>query len=174
MARNSRGWLTRVWLKLFILVVAAVVSGSYAQGAMSDSCGSRYGLGVNYPGLALRYGVSDEFALEARGQMSLDNPDIDASAYGGRLYYFFGDYGRIFPYITAEGDAGRYDDGKIQASGYGVGVFIGFEYFLHERISVQADFGPAYVSMSGKAVSVSDAHFVTNLGITFYVGDLRQ
>ena len=146
---------------------------AFAPKAVADtdeSCGGRLGLGVNYPGLGVRYCFSRHVSAEVRGQMELIDSKVHASAYGGRLYWSVGQFGRLLPYVCAEGDYGGFDDGTSKASGYLGGLFAGLEYFPWRRFSVQVDFGPAYVSLTGDSATTSSLHYILSFGLTYYLG----
>jgi TolB-like protein len=102
--------------------------------------------------------------------MELLDSKVHASAYGGRLYWSVGQFGRLLPYVCAEGDYGGFDDGTSKASGYLGGLFAGLEYFPWRRFSVQVDFGPAYVSLTGDSATTSSLHYILSFGLTYYLG----
>ena len=125
------------------------------------------GLGLNYPGLGIRYFISDRCALEAKGQAD------KTSAIGGlRVYDYFRPSKNMFlfwgveaDYISFKGEVGR-------GSGAAAELFGGFEYFALSSVSIQADFGPAYIYLkdSHEPVSASGLEYVANFGFNLYWG----
>ena len=127
--------------------------------------GGRFGLGVNFPGIGLRYFVFDLWAVEAIGQA-----ESGVVVAGGRLCRYFGPLGRVAPYVGIEGDVGNYKSGDITTSGWAGMVVGGIEYFVFPKFSVQVDVGPAYATMTHAKtdISASGIEFVVNLGLTYY------
>lgn len=67
-------------------------------------------------------------------------------------------------YVSFKGDL---SDG----TGYAAEALVGGEYFVWPpRVSVQLDFGPAYLGLKDKnySVDVSGIEFIVNFGINYY------
>lgn len=127
----------------------------------------RVGLGVNYPGVGLKVGLSQRFMFEARGQFG-----EGVSAYGGRIYYYFNPQGRICYLTGIEGALISFKGKFSEGSGYCLLALLGGEYFLAKIFSFQLDFGPAYIYIKDKetAFSKSTFDYVINLGLNLYLG----
>jgi len=129
----------------------------------------KYGVGLNWPGLGLRALVGARWMVEARGQY-----EKEAQAYGGRLYRYVFPSGRIYPYFGAGGAWVCYQGNDLNANGYAGEAFVGLEYFIWKKLSLQADCGAAYVGLGQGGVSVSGVRFIVNLGLTYYFGGKPQ
>ena len=121
------------------------------------------GVGLNYPGLGLRALVGTRWMVEARGQY-----EKEAQAFGGRAYLYVFPAGRVYPYLGAGGAWLKYIEGDYEAVGYLGEGFAGLEYFIFKSLSLQADFGPAYVGLGKSGVSVSGLRYVVNFGLMYY------
>jgi len=121
----------------------------------------RIGIGLNSPGIGVRALLWNRWMIEARGQY-----ESEALAYGGRLYWYVFSYGRIYPYLGVEGD-------YVMAgsdAGYAFEGLVGLEYFIFNKLSMQFDFGPAYVDLTGGNISFHEnvVRYVVNFGLTYY------
>ena len=125
------------------------------------------GLGLNYPGLGIRYFISDLCALEARGQAD------KTSAIGGLRVY---DYSRpsksMFLFWGVEADYISFKGEVSRGSGAAAELFGGFEYFALSSVSIQVDFGPAYIYLKDRhePVSAGGLEYVANFGFNLYWG----
>lgn len=126
----------------------------------------RMGIGLNTPGFGLRYFLSDRWTVEARAQFA-----GGVIVPGVRACRYFGPFGGVFPYVGVEGAYAFYSGADATASGPGFEVLGGAERFLWQRrISVQFDFGPAYVFLGDRNydISASGIEFVFNVGLNVY------
>ena len=124
----------------------------------------RIGVGLNWPGLSLRALVGNRWMLEARGQY-----EKEARAYGGRIYLYVFPGDRVYPYVGAEGDYGRfYGGGDVSYEGYLGEAFAGIEYFMWRKISLSFDFGPAQAELEQGNAKASGMRYVVNFGLTVY------
>ncbi|HAH32109.1 MAG TPA: hypothetical protein DCL44_07335 [Elusimicrobia bacterium] len=123
------------------------------------------GISLNYPGLGIRYLFSDRFSLELKGQS-----ETDILAAGLRGYYYFSRSHNCFLFTGLEGDYISFSGRQSSGAGFAAGVFAGLEYFLAKSLSLQADFGPAYIALSDKngPESVSGLEYVVNFGLNYY------
>lgn len=144
--------------------VPAAASGSHSKRSLN--------LNINYPGAALRYFVADGKALELLGQGQ------GGVFVGGLRYYYYPERlnsGFFSPYAALEGDyldfKGDYSKGK----GWGGGLYVGVEYRLGGRFSLQADTGAMYVSVKDKSTDLieSGLEFLVNFGFNVYFGGGR-
>jgi hypothetical protein len=152
------------------MYAATIVLGCSVSFADSDDYygWGKVGLGINYPGVSLRYCFNQIVSIEGRGQISSGSDN--ASAFGGRLYCNILKTHRVITYGCIEGDVVSFKGGDSNASGYLGGVFAGLEYFIRNNLSLQGDIGPAFVSLNGNSVQVGSLHYVVNFGLTYYLG----
>jgi hypothetical protein len=145
-----------------MLVVFALAAPSSAETQKGD-----FGIGLNYPGLGVRYLVSDNTAIEAKVQTE---PDILVA--GLRLYRNFSSrpYGRLF--WGLEGDYVSFKGDVSEGTGFAGEIFFGGEYFVAKRLSLQMDLGPAYIALTDgdTSLSVNGVEMVINFGINYYLG----
>jgi len=121
------------------------------------------GVGLNYPGLGLRALIGTRWMIEARGQY-----ETEAQGAGGRLYLYVFPSGRVYPYIGGGAAWLKLLGDGFEATGYLGEGFAGLEYFIFKSLSLQADFGPAYVGLGKAGVSVSGIRYVVNFGLMYY------
>ncbi|MFA6004735.1 MAG: hypothetical protein WC881_11785 [Elusimicrobiota bacterium] len=153
---------------LCLCIGAFILSGrAYAADAGSGVGKGTFGLGLNYPGLGLRYFLNDRNALEAKAQV-----DKDVVLGGLRLYNYFRPAPSLSLFIGGEADYVHYKGEISRGSGAAGQIFGGFEYFVLPSVSLQADFGPAYVYLKDQreSVSVNGIEYAANFGFNFYWG----
>jgi len=159
------------------LIGEPIASGTYQRPVINTTAeidpriaGGRIGVGVNFPGAALRWFVVDRFAVEAKFQY-----EKTTMAGGPRMYLYIASLENLFPYIGIEGDYGKYKDEKVESVGYAAGAFVGGEVYLFRRLSLQCDFGPVYVSLKDRELSIQSGGmgFMVNFGLTFYISGGR-
>jgi len=124
-------------------------------------------LGLNYPGVGLKYGLSDHVSAELRMQY-----DPDAQAYGLRGYWHWlgGGGRRLGLYSGLEADYVTFRHEDLSGPGYAVLGFCGVEYYVVSWLSVLLDVGPAWVGVYDPVSGVSAAglEFVVNAGVYWY------
>ena len=125
----------------------------------------RIGVGLNYPGLGLRALIYNRWMVEARGQY-----EKEAQAVGGRLYLYVFPSGPIYPYLGIEVNYAMYDGGGVGMKGNGTMTepLAGLEYFLWKKLSLQFDFGPAYITLENNRAWVYGIRYAVNFGLTYY------
>ena len=147
-----------VLLVIVLLILPALVNAENIKG--------RLGMGLNYPGVSLRYGLSNKFALELKGQFG-----SGVTVLGPRAYYYFGTDSKVclfagveFDYVSFKGDVSSGDGMVIEP-------FLGGDYFVSKHLALGLDFGPAFIALSDKDTeeSVSGMEFVANINITYYL-----
>jgi len=69
-------------LVLLVVLAFAVVCGMWTVDCFSADIKGKLGVGANYPGLQVRYGITDNILVEGRAQFALNNITV-----GGRGYY---------------------------------------------------------------------------------------
>ena len=152
-----------VFLSLVASVADADVDGRIGRG--------RFAIGLNSPGVGLRYFLLNRYCLEIRSQFE---PGVLVP--GARICRYSGPLAGIFPYFGVEGAYAQYKGDEATGVGYAGAAFLGGEYYVFKRISVQIDFGPGYVSLDDKEydVDVSGIEFVVNAGLNYYFGRARR
>lgn len=164
-------------MKILILpFIAALLCAGGPCGAAAQTSGpaaGEFNLGINYPGAALRYFVSDGKGLELFGQSQ------DKVFTGGLRYYYYPKSlakGALWPYMAGEADFTSFKGRYSKGTGIGGGLFSGVEYFLGRKISVQTDIGALYMSIQDKDTSLGESglEFVMNIGFNYYFGGGKQ
>jgi len=127
----------------------------------------RVGVGLNFPGLGIRWFIKDRIPLELRMQIE---PGLFVPSL--RVARYFNPVARVYPYIGIEGAYGNYKSKITAAQGCAGAGYLGGEYYIWKRISLQFDFGLAYVYLGGAKykLSVSGLEYVLNFGLTYYFG----
>jgi hypothetical protein len=140
--------------KLFFLI-ALLGSAVYAEG--------RIGVGVNYPGVSVKY-LASPWAVEAKGQFG-----SGITVIGPRGYYYFPKKPGLFAgceidYLSFDGDVSK-------GTGYALEGFIGYKHFLSPNFALSADFGPGQISLKDKETKETESgiEFVANIGLTYYL-----
>jgi len=133
----------------------------------SEVNGGNFAVGLNYPGIGLKYFLTDKIPLELKIQT-----DTNVTVTGLRGYYYFNPSPCLHLYAGLEMDTLSFTGEVSKGSGFATLLFIGGEYFLGNSLSLQLDIGPAMISLSDTdtSVSVSGMEFVANLGINYYFG----
>mgnify|MGYP001044483381 CR=1 FL=1 len=149
-----------------LLVLLILVFAFHCVSEAIDNKG-KIGIGLNYPGVGIRYGLTKKFTLEAKGQFG-----SDISLGGLRVYYNFKSPERINLFGGLEGDYVNFKGEKSEGTGYVTEVFLGGEYFTTKRLALQLDFGPAFISLTDKNTQVKQegVEYVVNFGINYYFG----
>lgn len=137
--------------------------GLYGEVAKGD-----LGIGINYPGVGVRYFLTDKISLEAKGQIG-----TDIFVGGLRGYYYFKSVEKLLPFAGLEADFVTFKGDDSEGTGFAGEIFVGGEYFFAKSFSVQLDLGPAYISLKDTkdtSESVSGLEYVVNFGINYYFG----
>jgi len=147
-------------------VLAVVISLILPAVARADSIKGRIGLGLNYPGVSARYGLSNKFALELKGQFG-----SGVTVLGPRAYYYFGTDSKACLFAGAEIDYVSFKGDVSSGGGIAVEPFLGGDYFISKHLTLGLDIGPAFIALSDKDTdeSVSGMEFVANINITWYL-----
>jgi hypothetical protein len=144
---------------LVVCALSAPVSAEPRKGA--------FGIGLNYPGLGVRYLVTDALTVEGKIQT-----ETDILVAGLRLYRNFssGERGKFF--WGLEGDYLSFKGDVSEGTGIAGELLVGGEYFVAKGLSFQMDLGPAYINVTDgdTTLSVNGMEFVANFGINYYLG----
>ena len=157
---NPVSRIIRVFCGIFMLA-ALLLPLSAHSGSLLDSLA----IGVGYPYLSIKYGLTDKYHLEARYAFS-----EDIKIYGGRVYSLFGQIDDVSLLAGLEVDYTKFEDDEISGSGTIVYPFVGGEYFVLDKFSVIMDLGPAFISLREDEydLTVDGFEWVVNLGIYWY------
>jgi len=147
-------------------VLAVLVLLTFPALAYAQSIKGRLGLGLNYPGVSARYGLSNKFALEMKGQFG-----SGVAVFGPRAYYYFGTDSKVCLFAGAELDYVSFKGDVSSGGGIAIEPFLGGDYFISKHLALGLDIGPAFIALSDKNTdeSVSGMEFVANINITCYL-----
>ncbi|MEW6557574.1 MAG: hypothetical protein AB1349_09500 [Elusimicrobiota bacterium] len=152
---------------LGMVLLFAACSCLYGEGGEGGVAKSDFGIGVNYPGIGMRYFLSDKICLEGKGQI-----EKDIFVGGLRGYYYFSPQAKYLLFAGLEGDFVSFKGDDSEGTGFAGELFVGSEYFFVKCLSVQLDLGPALVSLKDDdtSESVNGLEYVVNFGINYYFG----
>lgn len=152
--------LVCLFLGCCMLFFASDVFGEVAKGDL--------GIGINFPGIGVRYFLSDKISLEVKGQI-----EKDIFVGGLRGYYYFKSKEKLLPFVGLEADFVTFKGDESEGTGFAGEIFVGGEYFFAKSFSVQLDLGPAFISLKDTkdtSESVNGLEYVVNFGINYYFG----
>lgn len=158
------GRRTHRWTAVMLGIIAVAVCAGRAPAA---DLSHRIGVGLNWPGIAVKYGISPKWAIEGRYQTQ-----DKISVMGPRIYYVMKEGSALNLLAGVEGDYVTFTGDVSQGSGFAGEIFVGGEYFVARNLSFLLDMGPAYVSLSDTdtSESVSGLDVVLNMGVNYYFG----
>lgn len=138
--------------------------------AQSDETGIGRGdfcVGLNYPGLGMRYFLGNRLSLEIKGQH-----EKDITVVGMRMNFYFKRQGAVLLFAGLEGDYLKFEGNVSEGSGYAGEVFLGGETFVAKGLSLQVDIGPAFIQVKDDDTKLKEdgVEIVTNIGINYYFG----
>ena len=146
--------------KMFALIIVLASLGILALIFTDKARGEegKLGLGVNYPGIQVRYGQMEFKAqfgalntcLALRGYFPIAKIPVEALSFN--------------PYWGIEGG---YILSSYLAGGFETGGFAGVEVEFNKNVKLNADIGLYLVDVWGKG-NVLDVGMITNLGVYYY------
>ena len=146
--------------KMFALIIVLASLGILALIFTDKARGEegKLGLGVNYPGIQVRYGQLEFKAqfgalntvLALRGYFPIAKIPVEALSFN--------------PYWGIEGG---YILSSYLAGGFETGGFAGLEVEFNKNVKLNADIGLYLVDVWGKG-NVLDVGMITNLGVYYY------
>ena len=146
--------------KMFALIIVLASLGVLALIFTDKARGEegKLGLGVNYPGIQVRYGQMEFKAqfgalntcLALRGYFPIAKIPVEALSFN--------------PYWGIEGG---YILSSYLAGGFETGGFAGVEVEFNKNVKLNADIGLYLVDVWGKG-NVLDVGMITNLGVYYY------
>lgn len=149
------------------LIVSFCLLLTFSCPVYAGLAGGDFGIGLNYPGLGVRYFLSNKISLEGKGQF-----EKDIVVAGLRGYYYFNREAKVLFFTGLEADFISFKGDDSEGSGFAGELFIGGETFIVKSLSVQLDFGPAFISLKDKDTSLKadGVELVLNFGINYYFG----
>jgi hypothetical protein len=134
---------------------------------LAESIAKRWGVGLNYPGLSVKYGINEKNALELKSQFG-----EGIFVIGPRYYYNFNPKDKAVIFLGGEVAYISFKGDESEGSGFCVGGFVGGEYFVNKNFAVSMDIGPVYITLKDKDTSLDESgvDFVLNLGLNYYFG----
>lgn len=154
-----------------------ILISAAASLSRADDLAKRIGLGLGYPYLCLKGGITSNLAIEGRGQFS-----EGVIVLGGRGYYNFNPKDRAVVYAGGEVNYVTFDTetdkGKVKGNGYTLLAFLGLEYFVVPKtVGLAVDIGPVYTKVGGtfegyeeESKPQSGVDIALNFGVNFYFG----
>jgi len=126
-----------------------------------------FGIGLNYPGLSLRYFLFNRLSVEIKGQY-----EKDISVGGIRMNYYLKRQGVVLLFAGVEGDYVSFEGDTSKGNGYVGEIYVGGETFMARRLSLQLDIGPAFIQLKDKDTKLKEdgVEVVANIGINYYFG----
>ena len=150
-----------------ILVVFSFISYFASTNVFGEENKGKLGIGLNYPGFSVRYCTSKNVFWEAKAQF-----DTNITVIGGRLSKYFNAEKSKLKFIKGvELDLLSFKGEVSEGNGLAGEVFVGGEYFITKKLSVQLDLGPAFIFVTDRnysSASASSLEFVANFGINLY------
>lgn len=148
--------------KILIIMVWLIILPSIA---IASSFDQRWGIGLNYPGLGLKYKINSKNTIEIRTQVGKD-----ILAMGPRYYHNLSIQDKLTLFFGGEIDCLSFKGRVSKGSGIAFLPFIGGEYLTTPDLGVSLDIGPAYVSLKDKDTAEREKgiDFVLNIGLTYY------
>ena len=136
----------------------------------------RLALGISYLGGQMRWNFSPNWAAEYQfqtGKASSDFGDVTANVFGVRAYRFFKPQSRTRFYVGPEvafTHASAHNS-SYSTSGFVVGGFGGFDYYLSRRLSVGFDIGPYLISLKERTTGMTQTNldFVVNTTLNVHL-----
>lgn len=150
-----------------ILLIISLFFCSYKYSEAVD-LSQKFGIGLGYPYLSLKYGISSSFTSEARWAYG-----EGINVFSGRGYYNFYQEESITGFTGCDIGYIKFDTEGIKGNGYLLMGFVGGEYFfIKDDFSLGLDIGPAFISLNtreiGQDFSVDGIEWVFNLGLNYY------
>lgn len=156
---------TKIFSTSVFLILAVFLTVFVNEGKADNRIKKRWAFGLNYPGLVLKYGVSNRLAIDLHGQLGQD-----IFVVGPRLQFYLNPASRIMVYLAGEGNYVNFKGDMSKGSGITCAGFLGLEVFLTNRLSFLAELGEGLIRLKDAETSLSESNFHTlvNLGLNFY------
>ena len=149
-----------------ILAIFSFISYFTGTNAFGEENKGKFGIGLNYPGISVRYCTSKNIFWEAKAQF-----DTNITVIGGRLSKYFDTEKSKLEFIKGvELDFLSFKGEVSQGNGLAGEVFVGGEYFISKNLSFEMDLGPGFVFLSDTnySLSATSLNLIANIGIYLY------
>ena len=126
---------------------------------------TNFAIGIGYPYVSLKYGIGDDFAIEAKGAFG-----SGIKMFAGRFYYYFMHIksGRLF--TALEGGYIDFDDVyDISGKGWEVSAALGIEAFATDWLGVSVDFAPTYINLESSGQDEKGIEYVVSAAVYIYL-----
>lgn len=124
-------------------------------------------VGVNYPGLGVKYRMDEKNVVEMKTQFGEDNFVI------GPMYsHSFNTKNKAILLAGGGADCLIFKGDSSKDSGWVIRTFVGSEYFVQPHLIISSDINTAFIYLKNKDTSLDENRidFVLNLGLTHYFG----
>jgi hypothetical protein len=131
----------------------------------ADSLAKKWGIGVNWPGVSVKYGINAKNAVELKSQFG-----EDIFVIGPRYYRILSSKGETDLYVGGEIDYVSFEGDVSEGIGYVVAGFVGGEHFINPNFGVSLDIGPVLISLTDSDTDKTEigVDIVLNIGLTYY------
>lgn len=163
--------IRKIATALFIVLTLSITITPFS---LAKDTAGKLALGVGWPYLSMKYGLSKILTIEGRGAFG-----SGIKAYGGRGYFNFSSGNKTILYAGVEADYISFDTEGVEGNGTLYMPFIGGEYFLSKKSSITLDFGPALINLKdsekivGEKTFISGWEWIINFGLYFYFGGIK-
>jgi len=124
---------------------------------------NKLGLGLGWPYFGLKYNFSKRINSEFRWATG-----EGINVYAGRVYWNFYCDEKMKGFTGLEGGYIGFDTLEMEGNGYEGSVFLGGEYYLTKRLSLELDLSPAFIGLKSDDYRVSGVEFIANISIYYY------
>ena len=157
---NKKKLIKRTLITLYFLCIGSCLLN--ADIGRGDFC-----IGLNYPGLGMRYFLGNRLSLEIKGQY-----EKDITVGGLRMNYYLKRQGAVLFFAGMEGDYISFEGDTSKGNGYVGAIYLGGETFVAKGLSLQLDIGPAFIQVKDKDTKLKEdgVEIVANIGINYYFG----
>ncbi|MGM0442394.1 MAG: hypothetical protein ACQEQC_08255 [Elusimicrobiota bacterium] len=144
-------------MKKFLVILTLL----FLPAEVFASSPGKIGVGINYPGISLKYFCTENISIEPKFQFG-DN--IFTGGIRGNYHFSGGLYGGI------EGDYISFKGKISEGAGLATAAYGGIEMGNTEGLTFQFDIGPVFIILSDKNYDVSENYleFMGNIGINYY------
>jgi len=156
-------------LVLVLVLASAMVYGLWSMDGFCTDLKGKIGLGVNWPGVQFRYGISNNLLVEGKAQFAVNNQTNLVMPIGGRVYYLLPEIKGNMPIIPYAGGEFDWIISPVLSGGYITGGFYGAELMLNKNISAGGDAGIYWVDVWWQTnPHATDWGLIFNAGLTYY------
>jgi len=165
-------------MRIKLLIIALVITCNIVNNVHSAGLPGRMDVGLNYPGVTFRYGLTSKIALQGKAQFG-----SGVTVIGPRAYYYLSSHEyervafeytsvkeRVDFYVGPELDLIIFEGDESSGMGFAAGAFGGFEYYFIRNMTFGMDMGPVIVSIvdSDTKESVTSFNIILNAALNYY------